>query len=409
MIDHLRNTAAVALDGLEILVLDEADRLLEMGFAEELEELLKYCPKRRQTLLFSATMTEEVDRLVKLSLNKPVRVSVDPLFDMSAKLVQEFVRIRSNMEKKRGAMLLALCKHTYRERVIIFFDTKWMTHRMMLLFGLAGIPAAELHGNLTQPQREESLERFRSRRVEFLLCTDLAARGLDVAGVQTVINFSMPTDITRYVHRAGRTARAGRRGVCVTLTGEKKRLLMKRVMRRAKPENVRGRAVAPERIERWQARIERMEGDVADIIAQEKMEREIRKGAMQAEKLENLVKHEDEIKSRPARTWHASAKEKQAMKAAALEAEMAARAAASAEEEKAAELEVKARINKGDGLSSADREMLRLSGTRKRKRAKARKYQSAASKAAEAHVAKKQKLMARRRKAKNKIKKATAD
>jgi ATP-dependent RNA helicase DDX27 len=121
MIDHLRNAQSVGLDELEILVLDEADRysffcllwlkanrLLEFGFTEEIEEILRYCPKGRQTLLFSATMTEKVDRLIKLSLNQPIRISVDHVYDVAHNLTQEFIKLKSNQEEDREAILLGI-------------------------------------------------------------------------------------------------------------------------------------------------------------------------------------------------------------------------------------------------------------------------------------------------------------
>ena len=125
MIDHLRNSKSVHLDDLEILVLDESDRLLSMGFADEIEELIRMCPRTRQTMLFSATMTSKVEELVKLSMKKPVRISTDPLYDVAKHLVQEFVRIRPSRETDREAILLALCTRTFRKKVrnLIFLSS----------------------------------------------------------------------------------------------------------------------------------------------------------------------------------------------------------------------------------------------------------------------------------------------
>lgn len=108
IIDHLRNAKSVGIDQLQILVLDEADRLLELGFTEEIEEILRYCPKSRQTLLFSATMTEKVDRLIRLSLHQPIRVSVDKVYNVSHTLAQEFVKLKSTKEEDREALLLGM-------------------------------------------------------------------------------------------------------------------------------------------------------------------------------------------------------------------------------------------------------------------------------------------------------------
>jgi len=150
LIDHLTNTPSFTLSALDVLVIDEADRMLEAGFTDELEEIIKNCPRGRQTMLFSATMTDSVDELVKLSLERPIRVFVDPKRNTAQGLTQEFVRIRS--DDTRSPALVALCKRTVRERCIIFFRSKALAHQMRVVFGLCGLKAAELHGNLTQEQ-----------------------------------------------------------------------------------------------------------------------------------------------------------------------------------------------------------------------------------------------------------------
>jgi ATP-dependent RNA helicase DDX27 len=157
LIDHLTNTPSFTLSALDVLIIDEADRMLEAGFNDELEEIIKACPRTRQTMLFSATMTDSVDELVKLSLDRPVRVFVDPKKSTAAGLIQEFVRVRERNgekgeEKTRAACLVALCKRTVRERCIVFFRSKALAHQMRVVFGLSGMKAAELHGNLTQEQ-----------------------------------------------------------------------------------------------------------------------------------------------------------------------------------------------------------------------------------------------------------------
>jgi len=127
-------------------------------------------------MLFSATMTEKVSDLVSLSLEKPVRITADPLLQTSKKLVQEFTKIRKNSEEDREAALLAICSNTFKKATIIFFREKKVAHRMKIIFGLAGLSAAELHGNLSQLQRLDSLEQFRDGKVDFLLATDIASR-----------------------------------------------------------------------------------------------------------------------------------------------------------------------------------------------------------------------------------------
>lgn len=151
-IDHMRNSASFTVDTLEILVLDEADRMLEDGFSEELNEILTTIPKSRQTMLFSATMTSSVDRLIRVGLNKPVRLMVDAQKQTVGTLVQEFVRLRPGREEKRMGYLLHLCTKIHTDRVIVFFRQKKEAHRARIIFGLTGLKAAELHGSMSQEQ-----------------------------------------------------------------------------------------------------------------------------------------------------------------------------------------------------------------------------------------------------------------
>lgn len=126
--------------------------MLEDGFKAELEEIIKFTPKKRQTMLFSATMTENIDELVKLSLNKPIRLFIDSSQAMTSKLVQEFIRVRGHKEESRPAILAAVCARTYKSETLVFFRSKAAVHHMKILFGLLGLKAAELHGNLNQIQ-----------------------------------------------------------------------------------------------------------------------------------------------------------------------------------------------------------------------------------------------------------------
>ncbi|CAN1801557.1 DEAD-box ATP-dependent RNA helicase 28 [Linum perenne] len=309
MIDHLRNSMSVDLDDLAVMILDEADRLLELGFSAEIQELVRLCPKRRQTMLFSATMTEEVNELIKLSLSKPLRLSADPTAKRPSTLTEEVVRIRRISEGNQESVLLALCSKTFTSKVIIFSGTKQAAHRLKILFGLAGFKAAELHGNLTQAQRLDALEQFRKQQVDFLIATDVAARGLDIVGVQTVINFACPRDLTSYVHRVGRTARAGRVGYAVTFVTDNDRSLLKAIAKRV-GSKLKSRIVAEQSITRWAQLIDQMEDQVAEVLQEEREEMAIRKAEMQVTKAENMITHSEEIFSRPKRTWFVTEKQK---------------------------------------------------------------------------------------------------
>ncbi|TFK30462.1 ATP-dependent RNA helicase drs1 [Coprinopsis marcescibilis] len=319
LIDHIRNSPGFNLDSLDILVLDEADRMLSEGFADELTEIIKACPKSRQTMLFSATMTDSVDELIKMSLNKPVRLFVDPKRTTSRGLVQEFVRIRK--ESERPALLGALCKQTFKRRVIIFVRSKKLAHQMRIVFNLLGLKCAELHGDLSQEQRMTALQTFRDGVVDYLMATDLASRGLDIKGVETVINYDMPGQLAQYLHRVGRTARAGRKGKSVTLVGEADRKLLKAAIKHAVGEDqVRQRVVDASVVQKFSDKLESFKSEIEAVLKEEKEEKHIRRAEMELSKGENMMKHEEEIFSRPARTWFQSNKEKEKSKEAGKQA-----------------------------------------------------------------------------------------
>ncbi|KAI0180610.1 P-loop containing nucleoside triphosphate hydrolase protein [Hypoxylon sp. FL1284] len=304
-IDHMRNSASFSTDTVEILVLDEADRMLEDGFADELNEILTTLPKSRQTMLFSATMTSTVDRLIRAGLNKPVRVMVDTKRKTNDKLEQKFVRLRPGREEKRMGYLVHICKTMHTERVIIFFRQKKEAHRARIIFALFNLACAELHGSMNQAQRISSVEAFRDGKVSFLLATDLASRGLDIKGVDTVINYEGPQTLEIYVHRVGRTARAGRSGVAVTLAAEPDRKVVKAAVKAGKAQGAKisSLIIDPADADKWQTQIDEMADEIEAIAKEEKEEKQMAQVEMEIKKGENMVLHEDEIKSRPKRTW----------------------------------------------------------------------------------------------------------
>ncbi|OJD30741.1 atp-dependent rna helicase drs1 [Diplodia corticola] len=316
-IDHMRNSPSFAVDTLEILVLDEADRMLEDGFADELNEILTTIPPSRQTMLFSATMTDSVDKLIRVGLNKPVRLMVDAKKTTVSGLVQEFVRLRPGKEEKKLAVLMYLCEKVYTDRVIIFFRQKKEAHRVRILFGLNGIKAAELHGSMSQEQRISAVESFRSHAASHLLATDLASRGLDIKGVTTVINYGAPQSHEIYLHRVGRTARGGATGRACTIATEPDRKVVKAVVKAARTQQaadssskIVSRQVPPAELDRWDARLRDADDDIDAILADEKAERALSQADMEIRKGENIVRHQDEILARPKRTWFETEQQK---------------------------------------------------------------------------------------------------
>ncbi|VDO22891.1 unnamed protein product [Heligmosomoides polygyrus] len=177
LIDHLHNSPSFSLSAIEVLVLDEADRMLEEAFKDQMNELIRLCAPNRQTLLFSATMTDQVSRFGLKQLD------CGPSFN---DFRQEFIRIRAGRETDREAIVSALVTRTFQENTIIFVKMKKDCQRMHILLGLLGLKAGQMHSSLSQAQRIDALSKFKRREIDVLVSTDLASRGLDIEGVQTV-------------------------------------------------------------------------------------------------------------------------------------------------------------------------------------------------------------------------------
>ncbi|KAL8675590.1 MAG: hypothetical protein Q9168_000102 [Polycauliona sp. 1 TL-2023] len=316
-IDHMRNSPSFTTDTLEILVLDEADRMLEDGFADELNEILTTIPKSRQTMLFSATMTSRVDSLIRVGLNRPVRLVVNNTNQTVTTLTQEFVRLRPGREDKRLGYLIHLCKEVFSTRTIIFFRQKKEAHRVRILFALCGLSSAELHGNMSQDQRLAALTSFRTGEVTHLLATDVASRGLDIKGVETVLNYTAPQSLNIYLHRVGRTARAGAPGRSCTLAAEPDRKVVKAAVKAARAQGAKvvSRTVDSDVVDEWHKKAEDLADEIDAILHEEKELKQMGEAERDMRKAENVMEYEDEIKTRPRRTWFESEKEKKEARA----------------------------------------------------------------------------------------------
>jgi ATP-dependent RNA helicase RhlE len=202
------------LDRVEILVLDEADRMLDMGFWPDVRRILAALPKARQTMLFSASMAPEVLRLVQGTLNDPVRVEVAPP-SVPIELIDQAL-YPVDASQKVDLMVALMKAHGDFDRTLVFCRTKQRADAVARGLERAGIPTLTMHSDRTQEQRTKALERFRSGKVRVLVATDVVSRGIDVEGISHVVNYDVPTNPEDYVHRIGRTARAGATGTAYT-------------------------------------------------------------------------------------------------------------------------------------------------------------------------------------------------
>ncbi|MDQ2893843.1 MAG: DEAD/DEAH box helicase [Pseudomonadota bacterium] len=200
------------LSMIEILVLDEADQMMDLGFIHALKKIVRMVPRKRQTLFFSATMPTSIRELASQFLNDPATVSIKPAAT-TAERVDQYVTFVNQGEKQ--ALLTIVLGDPAVERALVFTRTKHGADRVVKLLAGNGIAANAIHGNKSQPQRERALAAFKSGQVKVLVATDIAARGIDVSGVSHVINFELPNVAEQYVHRIGRTARAGASGIAI--------------------------------------------------------------------------------------------------------------------------------------------------------------------------------------------------
>lgn len=220
---------AFNLNAVEVLVLDEADQMMDLGFVHALKRINELVPKERQTLFFSATMPKAIKELVKNYCRNPVQVSVTPE-STTAERIEQYIFMVQKDEKQSLLDMILSGRHRIpgdMERILIFTRTKHGADRVVKKLRQSGIESNAIHGNKSQPQRQRALDEFRRGKVSILIATDVAARGIDIPGVSHVINYELPNVPEQYVHRIGRTARAGKDGVAIAFCGEDERAYLK--------------------------------------------------------------------------------------------------------------------------------------------------------------------------------------
>ena len=216
----------IRLDKIEVFVLDEADRMLDMGFIHDVKKVIARLPKKRHSLFFSATMPPQVAELAGSMLVDPVRVEVTPQATTVEKIDQHVLFVD---QKQKDQLLLKLLEAEHLERVLVFTRTKHRANKVATLLNKNGVGAAAIHGNKSQTARTQALKDFKRGKARVLVATDIAARGIDVESISHVINFDLPNEPESYVHRIGRTARAGKEGTAYSFCAADERDMLRAI------------------------------------------------------------------------------------------------------------------------------------------------------------------------------------
>ena len=313
LFDLILNENSINVLAYNVIVLDEADKLLELGFKDSILELISYCAKEnRQTLLFSATLNPKVIDLEKNALRDPFKVKINPVStveNLSHKLVRmAFKEDPSKVFEQRMSYLVNLL-NSKKGRTIVFFNTKEDCKRARIMLQEFDISASELHGDVRQNEREEALKNFATGEKRILCATDLAGRGVDVEKVALVVNFEMPLEPARYIHRVGRTARKGYTGDAITICNEEDREKLKKMAKKEKFA-VESLKLDLKPLKKVFKKVLVKAGDVDEQVEAGEVDRELEKAEKSVTKAINMEKYRDEIFNKPKKTCFLSKKKK---------------------------------------------------------------------------------------------------
>jgi len=244
ILDHLsRNT--LVLSRLKILVLDEADRMFDMGFIRDVEKIINNCPKNRQTLLFSATISREVSMIARKYMKSPIEISAENYVDPT-KLAQAYYDVPDNL---KFSLLVHLVKKEKAGLSMVFCNTQRSTDFVARNLKNNGVKALAMHGGYSQAKRNQIMKQFHSMTFQVLVCTDVAARGLDIKGVTYIYNYETPEESKQYVHRIGRTARAGKEGKAISLISSRDHDAFGRILRELRLDIVKEQMPEVEKVD----------------------------------------------------------------------------------------------------------------------------------------------------------------
>jgi ATP-dependent RNA helicase DeaD len=264
IIDHLMR-GTLSAKNISMVVLDEADEMLDMGFIADIERILEMTPESRQTMLYSATMPPEIIKIAKRHMNDPLKIAVNVKDIITPQIKQVFYEVR---DKDKSEVLTRLLDVEDPERTLVFCHTKRDVDEISARLQHLGYNAGALHGDFTQSHREEMMAKFRSGKIEILVATDVAGRGIDVENISHVINYSIPQNPEGYIHRIGRTGRAGRAGIAVTFVTPREYRQLQLIERIAKTKLSRGIIPTPADVKKARQRV--IKEDLSKMISEGK-------------------------------------------------------------------------------------------------------------------------------------------